>query len=374
MEVSKDMFSHNGRISARQTMVILILQMVNMGILILPRVCVSYVGRNGYILPLLAIPIGLIYLLCITGLTKQFPNATLYELSEQILNSLLAKILVYVLVVKMIMSIGLELRLFGELISQVMLVETPLEVIILVILLAVSYLAKSGVEAVVRMGEVLAYFIFIPMLFILVVMSTKMEYREVMPFFQVGKEEIGIGTGVVSLWFMPIEILLIIGGLMKRPEKAFKAGAVAIIVSALVEALFVLFAICKLGPTAVIGDIWPTLTLMRSMSMRSGVLEKQEIVMVILWIFTTYLYASMMLCTSSVLISRSFKFKRENIFVLPLMVVIFFVAIWPESLSKMYNAYLKFRFYFSIWFLLPIPLILWLVAKLRGLGNENKVH
>lgn len=368
------MFSHNGRISARQTMVILIIQMLNMGILILPRVCVQRVGRNGYILPLLAIPIGLIYLLCITSLTKRFPGETIYEITEKLLNSFIARILIYVLVIKMIISIGLELRLFGELISQVMLVETPLEAIILVMILSMSYLAKSGIEAVVRMGEILAYFIFIPIFFILLFMSTKMDYREIMPFFQVGREEIVSGTMQVSLWFMPIEMLLIIGGLMKRPEQAFRSGLSAIITIGIVEALFVLFTICKIGPTAALQDIWPTLTLMRSMSMQNGVLEKQEIIMVIIWVFTTFLYASITLCTSSILISRSFKFKRENIFVWPLMVVIFFISIWPDSLSKMYDAYLNYRFYFSIWFLLPIPLILWLIAKLRGLGYEKKDH
>lgn len=366
------MFSHNGRISARQTMIILIIQMLNMGIMILPRVCTQYVGRNGYILPILAIPVGLVYLLCTSELTKKFPNATLYEITEKILTSWLARIIIYVFVIKMAIGIALELRLFGELIGEVMLSETPLEVIILVMVLSVSYLAKSGIEATVRMGEILAYFIFIPMFLVLLFISTKVDYREIMPFFQTDVTSVVIGTGIVSLWFVPLEMLLIIGGLMSKPEQAFKAGVSVVITAGIVGALFTLFTICKLGVAETLEQLWPAVTLMRSMESESGLISKQEILMIILWVFTTYLYASLTLCSSSIMLSRSFKFKRENIFVLPLMVVIYFIAILPNSLSKMYDAYLNFRFYYSIWFLLPIPLVLLVIAKIRRIGNEKK--
>ena len=198
------MFSHNGRISARQTMIILVIEMLNMGILLLPGICAEYVGRNGYILPILTIPIGIIYLFCITRLTTRFPDATLSEITEQIIGTGLARILIFAFVVKIMIGTAIELRLFGEMISQVMLPDTPLEVIILVLLLSVAYLAKSGIEAVVRMGEILAYFIFIPLVIILLFMSVQMDYREIMPFFQTNIRSVCYGTGIISLWFMPI--------------------------------------------------------------------------------------------------------------------------------------------------------------------------
>lgn len=359
------MFTHNGRVSVRQVEIFLILQMLNTTILFLPKIAGDYVGRNGYILPLLAIILGIIYIFCIEGITKQFPRDTLVEFLPKIVPKFIAYIIIILFVIKIAIITGLEARMLGEMISQVLLPKTPVQLIILVMLLTVAYLAKSGIEAIGRMGEVLIYFIAVPLILVFLLVVPHGEYMQLMPFFQTNLREIGVGTFVVSLIFMPLEIMLMLAGLMKETKKVRRAMLVAVITIGIASAIIVLLTYVGVGFNETQRQVWPVLTLMQSMSLNGSMVENQEILMMTGWIFSIFIYLSSGIYFTSLIGSRSFKYKRENIFVLPIVPIIYFIAMVPENLVVAYDYYNKFQYYFGIWFILPIPLILALIAKGR---------
>ncbi len=359
------MFTHNGRVSVRQVEIFLILQMLNTTILFLPKIAGDYVGRNGYILPLLAIILGVIYIFCIEGITKQFPRDTLVEFLPKIVPKFIAYIIIILFVIKIAIITGLEARMLGEMISQVLLPKTPVQLIILVMLLTVAYLVKSGIEAIGRMGEVLIYFIAVPLILVFLLVVPHGEYMQLMPFFQTNLRGIGVGTFVVSLIFMPLEIMLMLAGLMKETKKVRRAMLVAVITIGIASAIIVLLTYVGVGFNETQRQVWPVLTLMQSMSLNGSMVENQEILMMTGWIFSIFIYLSSGIYFTSLIGSRSFKYKRENIFVLPLVPIIYFIAMVPENLVAVYDYYNKFQYYFGIWFILPIPLILALIAKGR---------
>ena len=365
------MFSHNGKISTRQVTILLVLQMFNINVLLLPKLSTYYVGRNGYILPIVAIIIGILYVYCITILTMKFPNMTLVELTKSILPDWLAYILLIIFTIKILVGTGLELRMFGEMISQVMLPKTPIMVIMGIMLLTASYLVKSGIESTARMGEVLVYVIFIPLIIVFIVIAVKADYRELLPFFQTNIESVGIGALNISFSFIPLEFLLMMTGLMEKPKKARKVGILAIVIVGILESIIILLTIAEIGLGETQRQIWPVIALMQSIGLNNSVVENQEVLMMVGWVLSIFMYLSSGLYFASLIGSRSCRFKRENVFVLPLVPIILFIAIWPRSLVQAYNWYLSFQYYFGIWFLIPIPLILLLIAKIRRLGSEK---
>ena len=365
------MFTHNGKISVRQVTMLLVLQMFNMTILILPKMAADFVGRNGYILPIVAVIFGAIYVWCITGLTKNFPGDTLVEFTPKIVPRFVAYIIVIAFAIKLIVTTGLELRMFGEMITQVMLPKTPLVVIMLVMLLSTAYLVKSGMEATARMGEVLVYFVFIPLGVVFCKILIGADYKQVMPLFQTNFTQVGWGSYYISLSFMPVEFMLMMTGLMEKPKKANRAAFKAILIITILEALIILLTICSIGIGEVGRQIWPVLTLMQSIENVGRIIENQEIFMMTGWILSIFMYISSGLYFTSLIGSRSFKFKRENVFVLPLVPIVYFIAVWPTSLVQTYDYYIKFQRYFGVWFLIPVPLLLWLIAKGRRISHDH---
>ena len=357
------MFSHNERVSVRQVEIFLVLQMLNTTILFLPKVAGKYVGRNGYILPLIAIILGVIYVYCIDGVTQQFPGETLVEFTPKILPSFFAYIIIFLFALKIIITIGLEVRMLGEIVSEVLLPKTPIQVIILVMLLTTTYLVKSGIEATCRMAEILIYLVAIPLLWVFILVLPDGNYKQLMPFLQTNIRSIGVGTFVVSLAFVPIECMLMLTGMMEKPKKAKRAMFVAVILVGIIEAIMILLTYVGVGFNESQRQVWPVLTLMQSTGISGSGMENQEILMMTGWIFSIFMYISAGLYFSGVIFSRSFKFKRENIFALPLVPILYFVAMIPENLVDAYRYYITFQYYFSIWFIFPVPLILALLAK-----------
>ena len=365
------MFTHNGKISNRQVTLLLVLQMFNMTILILPQIATDYVGRDAYILPLVAIVLGVIYAICITSLTKRFPKDTIVEFLPKIVPSFIGYIIIAIFTAKIIVTTGLELRMFGEMIGQIMLPKTPLAVIILVMLLTTAYLVKSGVEATGRMAEVLVYFIFIPLVVVFFKILLTSDYKEIMPLIRTQANDVGVGTYFISLSFAPIEFMLLMTGLMSRPTGASRSVIKAVIIIAVIESIIILLTICGIGLGEVRKQVWPVLTLMQSIENEGKIMESQEVLMMTGWILSVFVYISSGIYFTSLIASRTLKLKRENIFVLPIIPIIYFVAMYASNIVEAYNNYINFQRYMGILFLGPIPLILLLIAKIRRVREDE---
>lgn len=365
------MFSHNGKISIRQVELLLILQMFNTTVLFLPRLAAEFVGRNGYVLPIIAIVLGLVYIYCVLSLTTLFPKDTFVEFAPKIIPKFIAYIITTLFAVRILISASLELRIFSEMVSKVLLPETPLVVIMLIMLLCTAYLVKSGIEATARMAEILMYFVFVPLAIVFTVIAVRADYKQLMPFFQLNAVDLGKGAFFISLSFSPIEFMLMTTGLMKKPEKAKNAALTALIIIAILEAAIIVLTYAGIGVEETKRQIWPVLTLMQTARGTSTTVGVQEILMMAGWIFSIFVYISSGLYFTSLIGSRSMKFKRENVWVLPLVPIIYFIASIPNSLAQTYSYYMTFQRYFSLWFLVPVPLILYLIARARGLQDEK---
>lgn len=365
------MFIHNGKISVRQVRFMLILQMFNISVLLLPRIAAYQAGVDGYLLPLAALPLTLIYSLVIVALTNRFKGDSLVEFIPKIVPKAIGRLIVFAFFLKIIITTGLELRMFGEMISEVMLPKTPLAVIMISLLFTAAYLVKSGIEAAGRTAELLVFFVFIPLAIVLGLIVVKTDYYEILPIFQSDAKSMIRGAYYISLTLSPIEFMLLMAGLMKDQQKTKKACIWAVIIITLIQIIVVMMTYTAIGMEETKRYIWPVLTLMQSIEFPGSFVENQEILMMTSWVLSVFMYVASGLFFSGFLISRSFKFERENISVLPLVPVIYFVAMIPDSLINTYKYYIAFQRNFGIWFLFPIPCLLWLIAKLRKAGDNS---
>ncbi len=365
------MFSHNGKISSRQVMILLVLTMLNMNLLILPRITVSYGGRDGYILPLLSIIIGVILVFIITSLTVKFPEKTFVEMSKELLPNWIAYILILIFALEFIIGTAFELRMFCELVHRQLLPDTPIEAIMILMLLCVAYLIKSGIEAIGRMGEMLNYFIIIPLAIILVIAAFKVDYRQLLPFMHGKGVEMLQGSCIIGYIFIPLQFLLMLTGLMREPKQVKKVSYVVVIIVGIIAGILTLFTISQIGETEVMRQIWPVLGFMKSVGIDNSTVENQQVFVMIIWLFSVFTFISLGIYFCSLLGSRTFKFKRENILVLPLIPIIYFIAITMPNLATAFDWYLKFQFYCGWIFTLVVPIILLIIAKIRKVGANG---
>lgn len=363
------MYTHNGRISVRQAKLLLILQMFNTSILILPRIAAKQAGHDGYWLPIVAFFMGAIYIYTLYALTNRFRGETLVEFAPKIVTKPVAVVICVLFAIKLLISSGLELRMFSEMISQVLLPRTPIEIIILIMLFAVAYLIKSGIEATGRMAEILVYFVFIPLVLVLSLVVAKTDYKQIMPFFTAEPIEALKGAYYASLTFLPLEFLLMLGAMLKRPSKLKGIAFWAIGIIAIIEVVIIILTFTGIGVVETTRQIWPVITLMQNIQMPGSFVENQEILMMSWWVMSIYMYVSGGIYFAAIILSKLMNFKRENVTILPLLPIVFFVAIAPSSLINAYHYFIAFQGKYGIWFLFIIPLLLLLIAKIRKVGG-----
>lgn len=366
------MYTHNASISVRQTRLLLILQMFNMSMLVIPRVAAKQAGHDGYLLPILGFCIGLIYIFLITKLLDRFPGESMDIFSRKILGKWLGWSVIGVYVIKLLIGAGFEVRLFAEMISQVLLPQTPLPVIVLILLFTVYYLIKSGLEASGRMAEILAYFILIPLAFVLCLILIKPDYGQLLPILQVNPKGLFIGGYCMSMTFMPLEFMLIIGALVNKPSKVKKICIYAIGFISIIEVFIIALTFMGVGMVSSTKQIWPVLTLMQSIQLPGSFLENQEILMMSWWVLSVYMYISGSLYIAGVTISKVMKFNRQNVTVLPMIPIVFIIAMIPGSLGESYSYLTSFTTYTGPLFLFFVPLMLLIVAKFRKVGGQNE--
>lgn len=363
------MYTHNANTSIRQAKLLLILQMFNMSMLILPRIAGKVAGHDGYMLPVVGFVFGAIYIWTITTLLKRFPGEGIDTIAPKVLTKGIGLIIVILYIIKLLVGAGIEARMFAEMVSQVLLPKTPLPVIILILLFAVHYLIKSGLEASGRMAEVVAYFVFIPLVLILILIVAKTDVEQLLPIFTSSPKGFLAGSYYASMTFMPLEFLLVIGCLVNKPGKLKSACFYVITVISIIEIIIIALTFTGVGMVTSTKQLWPVLTLMQSVQLPGSFLENQEIFMMIWWIMSVYMYVSGSIYVASLTISKLAKFNRQNVTVMPLIPIVFFISMIPSSLTESYNYLIEFNGKVGLVFLFITPFVLLIISKIRKIGG-----
>ena len=334
----------------------------------------STASQDGWLIPILGVLVGYLYVLVITRLTMKFPNKTLSEFAPLITGKVIGNSIVILFGLKILITTAFELRLLCEIIRQVLLPRTPTSLIMMVMLFTVAYLVGAGIEAYGRMAELLVFLVFIPLAIVFAFIVAKADYRQLLPVFQSKPWDVARATYYVSLTFMPLEFMLLFTGFMKDPDQAKSTCRWAISVVFIIETITIMLTYVGIGVMEAKRNFWPVLTLVQSIQFPGAFIENQEIAMISCWILSIFVYISAGLYSLSLISGRVLKLKKDNFFILPFIPIIYILAMLPSSFGQVYEWNNLFRIYFGALFLLPIPLILLVVANYKkvGIGYEKK--
>ena len=334
----------------------------------LPRTMATTVMQDGWLMPILGLILGYVYVFVITNLSQRFPNKTIVEFAPLIITRPIGLVIAVFFGIKILITTAFELRLLCEIIRQLLLPKTPTGVIMMVMLFTVAYLVGAGIEAYGRMGELLVFIVFIPLAIVFGFIVAKADYRQLLPVFQSSKIASIKAAYLVSLTFMPLEFMLLFTAFMREPRQARRSCKWAIVVIFLIEMATIMLTYVSIGVLEAKRNFWPVLTMVQNIQFPGAFIENQEIAMITCWIVSIFMYISAGVYSFSLIGGRILKLKKDNLFILPSIPVIYILAMLPSSFGQVYKWNNLFRLYFGALFLLPIPLILLVVAKLRKVG------
>ncbi|WP_058485862.1 GerAB/ArcD/ProY family transporter [Defluviitalea phaphyphila] len=363
------MFSQNNKISMRQLEILLFLDLFSTAVLILPRRAAEFANQDGWIIVILSTFLALFYSWIITYLASRFPKDTFVEFSSKILSKPVGIILSLFLFIKICFNTAMELRIFGELVKQILLPRTPIEVIMISMLFVSAYLVRQGYEARGRLGEILFFVIFIPIISILLFVLPVTDFRNLKPILTTPLSKLLKGSYDLGFTFSYIEFLLMVAPLVKNPKGLKKSAFKVIGMVGFINVILVIVTLGVFGSIETKEQIWPVIGLMQVIEIPGAFLERQDALMMIFWITSVFSLISAGLYFVSFIITRIMEVEEHKFLVFPMIPIIYLIALIPDNIAETLDSINIMKNYFRISFLFPIPLILIIVAKIRKLGE-----
>ncbi len=365
------MLSFNDKISIRQFQVLLILDVFGTGVILAPRRSAAFAQQDGWIVVLISTLIALVMVWIMTTLGRMFPDQSFTVYASRIVSKPVAVLLSLGFSAKLIMSAALELRLFGEIVKQSMLYNTPFWVICIAMLLLGAYAAAKGYETQGRIGELLIVIIFIPLILVFIITSRHVDFGNIRPVLITPASKLFEGGLANVISFSGIEICLLAVPYISNVKNMRRGALISVLLIGAAITIITVLAIAQFGYADVLRQMWPTLELMDTIVLPTSFIERQEALTMSFWIISIFAIVSAGLFFSSVLLKESLKVGRHSIHIGISAVLIFALSFYPTNIMETID-YLTLLFKTFGWaYMLFIPLGLLLIAKLRRLGGKH---
>lgn len=363
------MIASNSKISIRQLQVLFILDIFGTGVIILPRICAEFAGNDGWLLIIGGAIFALLYVYIINSLAEKFPRQSFVEYSSAIMGRPLGFALSFLFAGRLIIMAGLELRIFGEIIRQTMLYQTPIELTCGAMVLLATYLALKGYETRARVGEILIFLIFIPLLLTFGVAAVGTDFTNLAPFLKTPTEQLFLGSFYVSLAFRGIELALLVYPMTEKPAQVKKGQSFAVFFMAVIMLLLTVVTIARFGAKDTTFQMWPIIQMMDTIDYPGRFFERQDAIILSFWIISIYVAISAGVFFSSHIFGKIFMAKKANVYILPCAIFIYAVALLPGNIVETYRLINFSDFTLGVGYMVVVPMLLLVVAKLRKVGE-----
>lgn len=367
------MYPNNDKISIGQLVNILVLSLIGTGILTLPRDLAEMVGTDGWLV-LLAGGIFVMGISYFHGyIIELFPGKALFEILTFTLKKPLAYLLSIFLCIHLLGNAAYVVRIYKTVIKTVLLPRTPGPVIIGMMLLTVIYLVRVGIEPMGRLSNMLfpVSVIMVTILFALTLGDA--DFSNLRPFLQTPAIRILKSSNVAVFSFLGFELLLIFGVNLNMPERAKKIGPIAIGLVLIFYLLLNMLVLANFGVTQITSLIWPTFNVFKNVEFPGAFIENIELLAMSIWIFTIFMTLAPIYLGAIILISDILDAREFNYLALPILPIVYFIAIYSEGIAEVQGKFTVFSKYTAYPTIIGIPFLILMGRQFKKLFKGKRV-
>lgn len=370
-------------LSSRQSMMIISSTIVGTGILTLPRTATYSAHQSAWIVSIFAGAIAFVLMWFITKLGLRFHGKTFVEYNEELLGTkrvrVIGKILSYV-ISSMFIAVWLaiaikSIRVFAEVLVVAVLPETPIEVIIATMLMAMMLFLLVELEVIGRFNEIMFPLIIIPITLIAIVSLQDADWSNIFPIFDLNLASFFNNFTDNFFAYQGFTVMLLFMAFTQRGKNT-EAAVGGIAVPAFNYALIIFASVAVFGFQELQQQMWPTLELAKSARFSFFLLERIESAFVAVWVVAVFLTAGNLFYAACFAMAQMFPTRKEDTArkwtALCLLPIMYWLAMLPSDVYKLFN-WSKYIGY-SSFVLYALIILLYLIAVLRKKGKGRSHH
>ncbi|MBK1811485.1 GerAB/ArcD/ProY family transporter [Clostridium sp. YIM B02505] len=206
--------------------------------------------QDAWIVILIALIIGLVYMWIYTEIQSKFPDKNYVEIIKLILGNKLGIIVSIMYISPFFRHASRNAREFGELIIITLLPETPLIIIVFLFIAISIFIILKGVDTMARLAEIFFYVIMFFMLFIYIFtyISGNVDFKELLPVLGDGiKPVLKELPPIIMFPFGETYVFFMYWSYAIEKDKVRKTGMKVIFYSGLLLCGSVMMDICVMG-------------------------------------------------------------------------------------------------------------------------------
>ncbi|GGF82043.1 germination protein GerLB [Paenibacillus albidus] len=364
--------NNNRPITTLQVTAVITSTIIGVGILSFPRYMADAAGSGAPLVTAAGLPVAFAGLWFTAAVCRRFPQETLFVFSRRLLGRGFADILSFCIFLFFAFSTGLTMRQFGEVCVTVIFKKTPVEAVILMMLLLAALSVRRNVIKFTYIHIFYAPFILSSIFIIVLVALKDIDGLNLLPLTGNHTTAASFFRGMVtsSTLYQGTIVLALLVPLMKNPRKVLKAGTAALLIVGIVYILIVLITVGMFGAYETRLLLYPTLETARSISIGEGVLERFDAIFIIVWVISIFTTIFTNYYLAAYALREATRFRDQRLLASFLLPFIFTASLLPKNVFQSY-CLASVTAIVGLILLTLYPLLLWLTAILRNQGGAS---
>ncbi|GAA0492147.1 endospore germination permease [Salinibacillus aidingensis] len=362
-----------GKIDARQFTVLVVMYSLGTSIIAIPSTISTYAQENAWITIILTTLIGLMIVFLLNQVNRINKNKNLFELFEYVFGKWIGKSVTVLFLTFVYIVSGKNLRQIGDFITTQVMVETPIQVIMLIFVLTSLYAIKLGIEVIGRTSEIFFPYAFTSLMLLIIFVAPQADFKNIQPVL-VNNIEGAFLTVFPTLGTPYFELVVFLALLpyVNRIGPGRKAFYIGVGIGSFLLFAVTLMSLLVLGPDFSARNVYPTYILGKKIS---GIqfLERIEILVAIAWFFTIFFKISINFYVLSLGMSHLFQLRSPKVLSTPLAFLILIAGVYLAPNMIAYQNFLAHDLApLAGTFGIVLPVLLIIVARLRKKNKKKK--
>lgn len=359
------MITNIEKISLRQATFIFFTIISSSFIRFVPNYTARYAKQAAWLTPVASFFLLMLLFLILHSICKKYPQNSLPDAIENIIGKIPGKVVGGLYLLWLIVPISLYSRYYVERLVNTIFPNVDKRIFIIVMLLLIAYMLRSGIVVIARMNEIIFAVILVSFISITILIFPELELKRITPISSLDiLPVLKASIGISELWIYILYVFFI-GDKINNKEKTKKFGFKASIFVTIMTMSLIVIVIGSIGYSVVERLPLPYFAAVKQISL-FNTLEKIESIVVILWVAGDFILISSLTYILLDGVKWLFRFKDTKPFINIFLIFIYFSAMYIcnsrfelEALSATFVTYISF---FLAYF---VPLVIFAIGKIR---------
>lgn len=315
---------------------VIVSTVVGVGVLALPGHLTRAMGSDGWIAIIISVFLIMAVVYMYHRLFLLYPEMDYFQIQEEVLGKPIARIFQLIFLIFFIMFAAIVSRNLGELMKAFLLNNTPTEIIVILFILACSYISCYGVEYMARVGYFIYPVIILFAIAIVLMALPKADFTNILPVFNdvtLGSLSKGVMACIFS--FSGFEASLFIIPYVREKDKIVGSLIRGIITVGVIYASLYIMSLSHFSQNQIKKQTYPVLVLVRQLDLPGFFLENLDGVVIALWILVIFATMVPALWGVGNILARMTGTRKHYYFTLGIIPIVYYIALMSENFLEL---------------------------------------